>query len=78
MLVDGLDSTVFAVRTRLAGHSGCVLRDSLLLLGILLAVALSPISRAALVAALGAYLAADFLHLVVRLPLRWRRHAAAN
>ena len=78
MLVDGLDSACFAARMRLAGHSGDVLRGSLLLLVLTLALAASPLSRAAVVAALGAYLAADLLHLALQAPLRRRRLAAAH
>ena len=78
MLVDVLDSTFFAARMRLAGHTGGVLRGGLLLLVLALAVTINPLTRATVVAALGAYLAADLLHFALQMPLRRLRPANAR
>ena len=78
MLVDGLDSALFALRMRLAGHGGDLLRGSLLLLGLTLVLTFSPLSRVALLAALGTYLAADLVYLVARTPLLLWRPAGAR
>ena len=76
-LVDEVESGLYALRVRLAGGLGRAVRQVLVWPSLGLIVA-SPFGRAALLAALGAYVSADLLARAVALPRALRGASTAS
>lgn len=69
-LYDTLDSVVFELRMRLAGHAGQSLRSFMLLAAVLLSASVSPLFRQLVIATLASFLLAELLAAAV--PIRQR------